>query len=370
MGRRSKMNQKSNESRLQERRNNEPIRISRDDLISMPAQEVLEKRTDISKVFSLGENRFQAVLFSEPVHYLDPDTGRYEAIDNRLDDISDEKGSHVLRNRKNPHLKVSMAAADQDESVVIEDESGNRISWAFLGAEAVSPAALRDEKAQKAAQLDRIEQALIGTHAGALYSGIFPGADLKCSIQGHMFKDELIFASPESVKTIRLQLRAPGLKPSKDEQGSILIADENREIVYTLPMPFMKDAQEESTFGSVEVTLEQGKQPDSWQITYTPDKGWLAEAQYPVILDPAVITRKHSSAIEDNYITSSQPNTVQPYAGAAMKVTYNSGSWGTSKSFIRFLNEQLPAIDSSYYVTKAYMLSRHARPLPAPRPSI
>ena len=119
-----------------------------------------------------------------------------------------------------------MAAADQDELVVIEDESGHRISWAFLGAEAVSPASLRDEKAQKAAQLDRIEQALIGTHAGALYRGIFPGADLKCSIQGHMFKDELIFSSPESVKTIRLQLRAPGLKPSKDEQGSILIADE------------------------------------------------------------------------------------------------------------------------------------------------
>lgn len=221
----------------------------------------------------------------------------------------------MLRNRKNPHLKVSMAAADQDESVVIEDESGHRISWAFLGAEAVSPAALRDERAQKASQLDRIEQALIGTHAAALYSGIFPGADLKCSIQGHMFKDELIFASPESVKTIRLQLRAPGLKPSKDEQGSILIADENGEIVYTLPMPFLKDAQEESTFGSVEVRLENGKQPDAWQITYTPDKAWLAGAKYPVILDPAVITKKHSTAIEDNYITSSQPNTVQPYAG-------------------------------------------------------
>jgi hypothetical protein len=349
------MNQTHKELDLQDRRSIEPTPVSKDDLISMPAQEDMDKRTETSKVFSLGENRFQAVLFAEPVHYLDPDTGRYEAIDNRLDDISDEKGRHVLRNRKNPHLKVSMAAADQDESVVIEDESGHRISWAFLGAEAVSPAALRDEKAQKAAQLDRIEQALVGTHAGALYSGIFPGADLKCSIQGHMFKDELIFSSPESVKTIRLQLRAPGLKPSKDEQGSILIADENGKIVYTLPMPFMKDAQEESIFGSVEVSLEQGKHPDAWLIAYTPDKTWLDGAKYPVILDPVVITKKHSTAIEDNYITSAQPNTVQPYAGAAMKVTYNSGSWGTSKSFIKFLNADLPPIDSSYYVTKAYM---------------
>ena len=133
------MNQNHKELDLQERRSIEPTPVSKDDLISMPAQEDMDKRTETSKVFSLGENRFQAVLFAEPVHYLDPDTGRYEAIDNRLDDISQEKGERVLRNRKNPHLKVSMAAADQDESVVIEDESGHRISWAFLGAEAVSP---------------------------------------------------------------------------------------------------------------------------------------------------------------------------------------------------------------------------------------
>lgn len=201
------MNQNHKELDLQERKSIEPTPVSKDDLISMPAQEDMDKRTETSKVFHLVRTAFRR--FTRTVHYLDPDTGRYEAIDNRLDDISDEKGGHVLRNRKNPHLKVFMAAADQDELVVIEDESGHRISWAFLGAEAVSPASLRDEKAQKAAQLDRIEQALIGTRQRSVQRHL-PGADLKCSIQGHMFKDELILPSPESVKTIRLQLRRLG----------------------------------------------------------------------------------------------------------------------------------------------------------------
>lgn len=82
------MKQNYKELDLQDRRSIDLPPVSRDDLISMPAMEDLDKRTDISKVYSLGENRFQAVLFAEPVHYLDPDTGKYEPIDNRLDDIS------------------------------------------------------------------------------------------------------------------------------------------------------------------------------------------------------------------------------------------------------------------------------------------
>ena len=319
------MNQNHKEPDLQERRSIEPTPVSKVDLISMPALEDLDKRTETSKVFSLGENRFQAVLFAEPVHYLDPDTGKYEPIDNRLDDISQEKGKRVLRNRKNPHLRISMAAADQNESIVIEDDAGHRISWAFLGAKAVFPVALKDEKAMDTAKLNRVEEALSNSQSAAQYSGIFPGVDLKCTVHGHMFKDELVFSSRDAVKTVHLTLHAPSLTPAKGEQGNILIADGKGETVFTLPTPFMKDAQEESTFGSVDVSLEQGKQTDSWQITYSPDKAWLDGAKYPVILDPVVITKKHSTAIEDNYITSAQPNTVQPYAGAAMKVTYNSG---------------------------------------------
>lgn len=79
-------------------------------------------------------------------------------------------------------------------------------------------------------------------------------------------------------------------------------------------MPFMKDAQEESIFGSVEV---EGKQPDAWQITYMPDKTWLDRAKYPVILDPVVFTK--SIPLRLKIITLPLPsNTVQPYAGAAM----------------------------------------------------
>lgn len=73
-----------------------------------------------------------------------------------------------------------------------------------------------------------------------------------------------------------------------------------------------------------------------------------------ITLDPAVISKKHSSAIEDNFITSAKPSTVQPYAGTGMTISNSSTNWGTSKAFVKFLDSGLPLIDSSYYVTKAY----------------
>ena len=73
-----------------------------------------------------------------------------------------------------------------------------------------------------------------------------------------------------------------------------------------------------------------------------------------ITLDLAVISKKHSSAIEDNFITSAKPSTVQPYAGTGMTISNSSTNWGTSKAFVKFLDSGLPLIDSSYYVTKAY----------------
>ena len=128
----------------------------------------------------------------------------------------------------------------------------------------------------------------------------------------------------------------------------------NAETVFTLPAPFLRDSAEEGTFGDVRCELAAADEPDTWRLTYTPDAVWVASARFPVVLDPVVITKKHSSAIEDNFVTSAKPNTVQPYADTGMTISNSSGNWGTSIAYIKFLNAGLPSIDSSYYVTKAY----------------
>lgn len=123
----------------------------------------------------------------------------------------------------------------------------------------------------------------------------------------------------------------------------------------------MQDANASEIPGFVAVSMQPvANQRDLWHITYTPDASWLNTAQFPIVLDPAVISKKHSTVMEDNYISIKYPSTVQEYGSCVIHITQGSSTWGTSKAFIRFLDSGLPDIDSSYYITKAELTVKTA----------
>lgn len=65
--------------------------------------EDLTKRTAFGKVICARPNRFRAVNYSQQIHYLDPDTKRYELIDNTL--IKTDAG---LTNKANGDMRVAL----------------------------------------------------------------------------------------------------------------------------------------------------------------------------------------------------------------------------------------------------------------------
>ena len=46
--------------------------------------EAKERRSEMGKVFQLGENHFRTVIYPEAVHYWDAANKMYRSIDNRL----------------------------------------------------------------------------------------------------------------------------------------------------------------------------------------------------------------------------------------------------------------------------------------------
>ncbi len=148
------------------------------------------------------------------------------------------------------------------------------------------------------------------------------------------------------MQTLSFLISMPDMVPEKMEDGFIQMIAPTGETAFTLPKLFMKDTSVEASYGTVAVTMEPTDEPFIWRVIFTPDMAWMQTAQFPVILDPAVITKNHSSAIEDNFVTSKQAST-------GMTVSYNSSSWGTSRAFIKYLPSGLPSIDSYYYITKA-----------------
>ena len=329
--------------------------VTAEEMQRMPGVEDRSKRTRMGKIFHLGRNLHQAVLFADPVHYRDQATGQWQEIDNTLIPRTDAAGHTFLTNRANDELNVEFHDTTDAATVLLQDEQHHLLAWKLADAQEIAPVRV-DRPCLEHNDYDLRRDVLAHIEDEVLYAAIFPGVDLRCRIQGLSFKDELVFHAPEAVRPVTFVLAAPGLHPVLRENGDIdwLAADDSVDsVVFTLPKPFLKDQQPEHATGAVAVALEPLEE-DLWRLTMTLDEAWLQEAQFPVVLDPAVITRKHATSIEDNFITSKKPSTVQPYAGNGMTVSYNSSNWGTSKAFIKFLGSGLPQIDSSYYVTKAF----------------
>ena len=345
------MNHEHVEAEMNKEATQQPSIVSEEPTLNK-LNENLEERTSATKVFSLGENRFQAVIYPEPVHYLDNETGEWEDIDNTLICVTTEEDKPYLTNSKNGDLKLILRAADAPNMVTLQDARGRQIAWGIEGATESLPMAAKplatDEKD------DPFRAPLIAIESEAIYTDILPGVNLRCMLRGARFKDEFIFSAQEHVQPVTFIVSAPDLVPYKGEDGAVEFIAATGETVFTLPAPFMKDCKEDHALGDVRVIVTPiAEQRDAWKMVYTPDMEWVSQAQFPIILDPVVVTYKHSSAIEDNYVTSAKPNTIQPYAGTSMKVTYNSGNWGTSRAFIRFIDESLPNLDSSHYINKA-----------------
>ena len=327
--------------------------ISAEEMQRMPGRENREKRTRAGKIFNLGRGLHQAVLFADPVHYHSKATGQWEEIDNTLIPVTDAAGGVYLTNRANDELNVEFHSTSDVATVLMQDDNDRLLAWRLEDAQDVAPVRVGMPCREHDA-CDLRRDVLAHLEDEAIYHNIFTGVDLLCRVQALSFKDELIFSTRESVRPVTFVLAAPDLAPEQAENGDIEFIAPTGETAYVLPAPFMKDSTPEGIHGAVRCALIPSGEAGIWHMTYTPNEAWLANAQFPVTLDPAVISKKHSSAIEDNFITSAKPSTVQPYAGTGMTISNSSTNWGTSKAFVKFLDSGLPSIDSSYYVTKAY----------------
>lgn len=291
-------------------------------------------------------------MYPEPVHFMNKKTGELQEIDNTLVPVTDNAGSVYLMNRCNDEMKVEFHNAQDAAMILLQNEDGRLLGWKLEDAQEVQPHIVAHAQVQHSDK-DLRRNVLDQLDGEVVYENIYPDVNLNCSVQSLHFKDYFTFNTAESIRPLSFLLSMPDMIPEKQPDGSIQIIAPTGEIAFTLPCPFMQDAAIEANFGSVDVNVTPTEEAFTWRVTYVPDMEWMQSAQFPIILDPAVITKDHSTAIEDNFVTSKKTTTVQLYNATNMIVSYNHSTWGTSRSYIKFLPSDLPTIDSSYYITKA-----------------
>lgn len=328
--------------------------VSFDQMDRTPGREETTKRTRSSKIFNLGHNLHQAVLFADPVHYQDKHTGKLQEIDNTLISKTDNAGNTYLTNRANDELKVEFHRTTDAVTVLLQNEDDRILAWQVEDAMDVMPEQL-EKPCMEHSDCDLRRGVLAHLEDEVIYHDIFPDADMHCRIQSVSFKDEIVFRNKAAVHPISFLISMPDMIPSRQDNGNIDVIAPTGEVAFTLPKPFMKDASPENSIGAITYTLQPTSERDLWRMIYVPDPEWLETAQFPIVMDPAVITKKHSTAIEDNFVTSMYPDTVQTENYDVLRISHSSSTWGDSIAYIRFLDSGLPEIDSSYYITKAYL---------------
>lgn len=69
--------------------------VTPDEMNRMPGRENHAKRTRLGKIFSLGRGLYQSVLYPEPVHYQDRDTGEWREMRQHADPHDRRRGRNL-----------------------------------------------------------------------------------------------------------------------------------------------------------------------------------------------------------------------------------------------------------------------------------
>jgi len=313
----------------------------------MPGREMMEKRTRSSKTFDLGRGARQFVLYPQGVHYED-ESGTWKDIDNSLKLRKGKVGEAAFVNQAGPLAIQFAQMADAKQLVKIEDGHGRYLSWNMQGIMPVM-GVMQKEKAPRTVDEDERRRRLPKHSSSVLYENVFADTDLVCRLAGESFKDDIRLKSMNAPHTFTLAMQSSGLALMRKEDGTIQAFEEGvSEAVFTLPPAFMYDAQGKN--GMVETRLEQAE--EGYRIVMTCDEAFLAQAAFPVTVDPIVHSVLHSSAMQDNYVTKLAPNDKSHFDDDILRICNNT-SYGECRSYLKFTT--LPGLSSSDTITKAYL---------------
>ena len=356
--------------------------------------EVTELRSEYEKHYRLTDGSFMAVQYQVPVHY--EDDGQWVDIDNTLEAVTMFSGDSVYQAVNGENVQafaydlsdgtiMTMANGDHMISMSIwtydpieaaeesipaneqvndlaiveglstdvsqvetenareefsdEDQEDGSITAQILTEDTTEGAVIVDEETEHWELDDVMPDAL---SSSVLYEDVFPGVDLRYDTFSYNVKESIILKQPmdQDEYAYSFLLTLDGLEPELQEDGSILLLDDAYEVQYTIPAPYMWDA--ENVYSDA-VFYELEETNDGWILTVCADENWLEaeDRAYPVTIDPSY--QKTVSALD--FSVSTEKKTPTSSSDSAKPGDLSCGystSYGHIEGYVKFVT--LPKI--------------------------
>jgi RHS repeat-associated protein len=226
----------------------------------VPGQEIVSRRTRTSRTFGAEHGALRTRFFGDDVNFRDA-AGDWQEIDNTL--VPSSEAGFAYRNAANSwavDLPPRLGAAP-----VRVREDGRWVSFALKGA-----AGSADAKGNMATYRDAVGS-----------------VDVSYAVRGSGVKETLTLPDAGAASTYRFAVKASsGLTP-RIEDGAVEFADASGATRFSFARPFMVDAAGNH---SGEVSFELTRSASGWDLALVADRKWLADAKYPVEIDPTVMS--------------------------------------------------------------------------------
>lgn len=258
------------------------------------------RRDELTKHFIMSDGSRKAVMYSQPVHFLE--NGKWVDIDNTLtyDAVNGE-----YRN-ENSSFDISFKKDFNDESLVEIENNGytltmgysdNSVRKSIVNAELPEQAELKNDVAS---HIEKVNESII-------YDGFEPDCTLEYTVTSNGVKENIVIKSKTDKNEFVFNISAPGLVLNKNEDGSISAKNSDNAEIFYIPAPFMYDSQDIYSY-DVEYNLE-NEGNGNYILTVIADKAWLESEDrvYPVTIDPAIHTKRERSAINATFVASGRP---------------------------------------------------------------
>ena len=229
--------------------------------------EVVAERTESSRVFDNHDGTFTAEVFTEPIHYRSSALQPWTPID-----VAFRRDGPSAISSRAP-VRVGVNATGVGDPVLSLDTGKHDLQVRLAGAMNVGSG-------------PRIE----GNRAD--YKGVFPNTDLRIFARADGAKAFLILHEPPATPTFTFLVESAALTAERLPDGSIEFADRLGRAAFRMPAPYAVDSSADDHRGG-------GRFTDAVSFDVAPttsgttaiavrvDPAWLADATYPVFVDPS-----------------------------------------------------------------------------------
>ncbi|MEK5149155.1 DNRLRE domain-containing protein [Psychrobacillus sp. FSL K6-4615] len=302
-------------------------------------KEVMELRTESSKVMDNGDGTYSMEMFQEPVFRknsgkwkeIQPKLKKQKAVNSFASESVDELAT------ENTLIDIRFSPKMNKNKYAVLAYKGHTLSYTF-----------REASGEKGVQ--KVKNTAASYEENKIfYEDVIPGLTLRNIVFDESVKEDIILSHYSGTSNYHFFMETD-LTAQMEENGSITLRDQQNEIIYTLPKPFMTDSninpESAEPQRSEDVHFELSKEKKGYAFTVVADPNWLKDPTrvYPVYIDPTTkVQANHDASVSSAYPNANYGSDWDAGLGAyILKAGNYSSETGENFAYIQTPTPSLP----------------------------